>query len=693
MATELDTLIVKLAADTAQMRGELAKATTAMAREMQKQAKEVEKVNAALEKVGSRIKQAIGGALAGLSVAKLASMTRESLKWAESIEQQAKWIGISTNALEAYEQGARMAGVETGKMGQALEKMIGNLADASADPNSGPAKIFQQLGLNVKQANQDVDAFLGKLADKIATLSKNDKLIVGKTLFGDKMDDVVRVFEGGAAGLAKMRAEFDKMNPGFADAVKRGAEMNRQYEAMTRQIDTQLKTVLIELGPVLLELLGIVNSLARGFATMARDSGLIKGTLSQRQADLEEKIKAAESNPNKDFTMNRDRLADLRRQREALLEDRANEAAWGDAGKFAPPKKDKPDIIKTGGESELEKKLRELREAASEARAELSAGPRGAAWEKLYLDILRLPGGVSRLKEAFSLFNQQMDTKGLVVLKEYGQETEQIARIAAAEATGRKDLVAVLELEFSLRQKFGDKFVEANRAQIEQLAKQRFAVEENVRLTKVGMDTLEEIGRSAFSGLTSAVLAFGDQNETVWKRIGNVAINTLNQIANKILELGVINPMLNSLLGGNRDTLGGILGAVFGAGQSALGGSGGILSGLTGGTGSVPMSFLGFAEGGNPPVDRWSLVGEKGPELIRPRAPMTVIPNNAMGGGGTVNLYGSPDSTVRIADLEAGLRSVGMQVKVMRTGERDRVLGYTSDASRRGGSFATAMGR
>jgi len=60
-----------------------------------------------------------------------------------------------------------------------------------------------------------------------------------------------------------------------------------------------------------------------------------------------------------------------------------------------------------------------------------------------------------------------------------------------------------------------------------------------------------------------------------------------------------------------------------------LGGGGGILSSIG--------KFLGFyAEGGNPPINKPSIVGEKGPELFVPRSAGTIIPNGA-GGGGVVN--------------------------------------------------------
>lgn len=64
--------------------------------------------------------------------------------------------------------------------------------------------------------------------------------------------------------------------------------------------------------------------------------------------------------------------------------------------------------------------------------------------------------------------------------------------------------------------------------------------------------------------------------------------------------------------------------------KSAAGGLGGLLGGLG--------SIFGFAEGGNPPVNKPSIVGENGPELFVPRTAGTVVPNGA-GMGSTVNNY------------------------------------------------------
>jgi lambda family phage tail tape measure protein len=60
------------------------------------------------------------------------------------------------------------------------------------------------------------------------------------------------------------------------------------------------------------------------------------------------------------------------------------------------------------------------------------------------------------------------------------------------------------------------------------------------------------------------------------------------------------------------------------------------LGGLLGGIGSIFGGL--FADGGNPPVNKPSIVGERGPELFVPKTAGTIIPNG-QGMGSTVNNY------------------------------------------------------
>jgi lambda family phage tail tape measure protein len=58
----------------------------------------------------------------------------------------------------------------------------------------------------------------------------------------------------------------------------------------------------------------------------------------------------------------------------------------------------------------------------------------------------------------------------------------------------------------------------------------------------------------------------------------------------------------------------------------AIGGGGGIFGAIG--------SIFGFANGGNPPINKPSIVGEKGPELFIPKTAGTIVPNGGFGGGG-----------------------------------------------------------
>lgn len=76
---------------------------------------------------------------------------------------------------------------------------------------------------------------------------------------------------------------------------------------------------------------------------------------------------------------------------------------------------------------------------------------------------------------------------------------------------------------------------------------------------------------------------------------------------------------------------------------------------------STPVSIGtggGYADGGDPPVGRVSLVGERGPELFVPRTAGTIIPNNqlanAMGGGQTINYNGPYIASMNAIDTQSG---------------------------------------
>ena len=117
-------------------------------------------------------------------------------------------------------------------------------------------------------------------------------------------------------------------------------------------------------------------------------------------------------------------------------------------------------------------------------------------------------------------------------------------------------------------------------------------LDKTIDKTKGIKDAFAEIGETIGSQITDALV--GAINGT--KSLGESAKAILNDLANSLLRMGI-----NSMLGG-----------------------------MFGGTGIG--KFLGFANGGRPPVGRPSIVGERGPELFVPSSAGQIIPNNKMGG-------------------------------------------------------------
>lgn len=107
----------------------------------------------------------------------------------------------------------------------------------------------------------------------------------------------------------------------------------------------------------------------------------------------------------------------------------------------------------------------------------------------------------------------------------------------------------------------------------------------------------DQIGQSIASGVVDTLSAAVDQTES----LADAAANTLRNIANTLLQLGV-----NTALG------------------AAFPGS------------SLFKNLSGFAGGGRPPVNKPSIVGERGPELFVPSTSGTIVPSGKFGGATNV---------------------------------------------------------
>ena len=113
------------------------------------------------------------------------------------------------------------------------------------------------------------------------------------------------------------------------------------------------------------------------------------------------------------------------------------------------------------------------------------------------------------------------------------------------------------------------------------------------------------------------------------------------------------------------------------------------LGSIMGSMGGNPLSsiFGGFrANGGSVTAGKAYMVGERGAEMFVPNQSGTIVPNNAMGGGGGVTV----NQTI---NLSTGVsQTVRTEVMNMLPQIQNAAVSGVLDAKRRGGSFGTAFG-
>jgi hypothetical protein len=141
--------------------------------------------------------------------------------------------------------------------------------------------------------------------------------------------------------------------------------------------------------------------------------------------------------------------------------------------------------------------------------------------------------------------------------------------------------------------KLVEEYGDDKRDAVELVVKEKFALQEQVKVAEQMKRVYAEIGSTIKSGVVDAISSAVEGTKT----LGEVASNVLRNIANRLLDLGV----------------------AFG------------LNALFPGSSLFPNPLTGRASGGGVGAGRPYLVGERGPELFVPGAQGNIVPNNAMG--------------------------------------------------------------
>jgi hypothetical protein len=167
-------------------------------------------------------------------------------------------LGLSTHDLQAWELGAKRVGVTTGDLSIAFRRLALDLAGGHGEGTKTAIELFKRLGIDtkasggavaeaganaaggigamsgaVKMAHREsktLGEILPQIAEKIKNLTnENEKVAIAQQLFGKSGERLLPILNQGAAGVAQLAVEFDKLGGGFSpEAIKRAQEF--KYE-------------------------------------------------------------------------------------------------------------------------------------------------------------------------------------------------------------------------------------------------------------------------------------------------------------------------------------------------------------------------------------------------------------------------------------------------------------------------------
>ena len=242
----------------------------------------------------------------------------------------------------------------------------------------------------------------------------------------------------------------------------------------------------------------------------------------------------------------------------------------------------------------LEKSLQDLgtnrNDAGSATNIERSIEKANEDLEKLKLSLED-----SKLRDLSKEF--EMIKKNLTDSNAALQKNNVVSKELSEEARIRKEHeLAIADLKEKFAGKELEELIALQKTNTERKL-EGVLIKQNTEKVKELNDAFKKIGEDIGTGITDALVGAIEGTRT----LGEAARSIINDLASSLLRLG-INMALTGLLGGTK-----------------------------------VGNFLGFANGGRPPVGKPSLVGERGPEIFVPRSAGTIIPNNQIGSGGIVN--------------------------------------------------------
>ncbi len=212
----------------------------------------------------------------GAIVGGLVHMVEKTVEAGRALVITSEQVGVSTDALNLWQKGAQLAGVEADDFSMSLRFMQRNAYEASQGGKE-QSKAFKDLGINVKDSSghlKDADTLLRELADGFQKVeSPAQRVALAQQLLGRSGSRLLPLLKNGTAGIADMKAELEDLGVGFDTSWTEKAEEAHREQIKLNMVLGSFRTKLA---------IGVLPIFTRFFQLMVHFTGAlnkaVKGT-------------------------------------------------------------------------------------------------------------------------------------------------------------------------------------------------------------------------------------------------------------------------------------------------------------------------------------------------------------------------------------------------------------------------------
>lgn len=596
MATTED-LLVRIDATTEQLRREMRRADQTVQTSTRKMDRHLQRVDGAftrLNKAASTVVRSMGALGIAFGAREVVQFAGRTIQNAEAIERQSSALGVTVEQFQELQFTFRQFGLDTDDISDALN----TLADRAQDAKDGMQSFIDDFGL----LGIEVDDLRGKdpqqlfrlFARAVGNIEDPTQRAAGVVrILGDDVGRrLLPLLQQGSAGLDEYADKARSVGAILSeDVVEGGAAASRQFRALREEINAESARTIVENADALANLAQTAGAAANGLLALGGAAGRAIGAVDQAIRTVEE--------PFVD-TLNRlfadpeglERVEELRgaissiNEEIAALQDRIPEG--GTASNYI--------------QHEIQR-LQEEREALRSEMQNILQPPRQLGSPET--DTPTQPINRPAQSTSGGSTASEPDEDPLGPVRDFeppNHETTNRNLIDEAEQQLR-----AFDRQYAAAQRYGEQLqridqitAQLNLSQAEQNRLQGIARQEYLST----FETLDENSdrlRETAEGIGFAFSSAFEDAMLQAESFSDVLDGLLKDIARVLIRTQITQPLANSVA-------------------------------------NLPIFGGGKADGGPVAGGTTYLVGERGPELFTPGRSGTITPNDAMGGGVTVNV-------------------------------------------------------